>query len=811
MTKLSACLLAAALLGLLAPCAHASISVSGATAAERTQLLFQQKSRAHQKSLAAIMNNMTLTSALQVLHHGSAKPQLMELVQGALQKNQGKSSSHLRAGAAQLPSGYSGVDKAKDMLNEMLLEVQTKYDIELQKCCSYDEEQSVLIEESRQDISMFNAEAAEARKECLEADSIMQMCDIKLPELTDALQTHNRECQEEISALRAQLKIVMGDVAVMDTILGMTDCAKSLFLLRCEDSCTGQAFVTFSHDGLHNAVTSLRSSSVKQLLNDGLMEAYGQTNLTLGANVTTWAPASTVPMTVPRSRPCKQPVPADKRTGKCSMNSNPNCAKMQERFKYIQAGIEDKRDELQAQVAKLVVDCKHTKANLEAQISDFEIKLKDAQASLAAGTKKQNNAEGQSRLKSAEFKSLSADYERMTTTCHTNYATLESEDCGIRKIRGELYKMQGQNNPAFFQDCVVGEWKADECSASCGGGAMRLTRSVVTHPVGGSKCPMLAATKPCNEDKCPIDCRLRDWQGWSECSAKCGGGLMARTRAVIIEPMHGGEPCGETSEAEGCNVQACDADCELSDWSGWSLCSKECDGGTQERGRTITVAPIGDGTCADIRSAERHEEHSCNAHACIKTNPSPTLQCRSKADVILVIDGSGSLGQRGWDASVKGGAMLARAFGGKGADIKLAVLLFSRKAEWVTHFSSDIEAAALAIEKLTWPRSWTYTSTALYAANSELSLGRDDAPSVVIVITDGRPMSMRRTWFASRWLRRKARLMFVPVTRYAPVRFMRHMASYPKNENFLALDSFEALEDPKNLDLIIADVCPDVE
>merc|ERR550514_1052200 len=273
---------------------------------------------------------------------------------------------------------------------------------------------------------------------------------------------------------------------------------------------------------------------------------------------------------------------------------------MQEKFKYIQAGIEDKRDELQEQLAKLKKDCEVTRMNLEAQISDFESKLKDAQTALAAGTKKQNNAESQSRLKSAEFKSLSEDYKRMTATCHTNYATLESEDCGIRKIRGELYKMQGQNNPAFFQDCVVSEWKADECSASCGGGAMRLTRTIVTNPVGGSKCPMLEATKPCNPEKCPIDCKLRDWQGWSECSAKCGGGLMQRSRAVIQEPMHGGEPCGETSEAEGCNLQACDKDCVLSDWQPWSECTKECDEGVVERKRTIVEQLVGDGTCPDM-------------------------------------------------------------------------------------------------------------------------------------------------------------------------------------------------------------------
>lgn len=285
---------------------------------------------------------------------------------------------------------------------------------------------------------------------------------------------------------------------------------------------------------------------------------------------------------------------------------------------------------------------------------------------------------------------------------------------------------------------------------------------------------------------------------------------MLRTRAVVVEPMHGGEPCGETSEAEGCNLQACDKDCELSDWTGWSECSKECDEGTTERLRNIVVPPVGDGACSDMRSSERLEEKPCNSFACVKESTLPTLECQSKVDVILVLDGSGSLGQRGWDATVKGGAMLARAFGGSRGDVRLAVLLFSYRSEWVTHFTSDIEAAAVAIDNLNWPRSLTFTSTALNTARSELSLGRDDAQSVVIVITDGRPMSMRRTRFAAAALRREARLVFVPVTRYAPVSQMRRWASNPKSDNFLALGSFGELEDPEKLDLIIADVCPHV-
>lgn len=339
---------------------------------------------------------------------------------------------------------------------------------------------------------------------------------------------------------------------------------------------------------------------------------------------------------------------------------------------------------------------------------------------------------------------------------------------------------------------------------------MTMTRSIMTHPVGGAACPALQAQKPCNTHKCPIDCKLVDWQGWSACTAKCGGGIMERSRSITVEPMHGGTACGETSEALTCNGQACDQDCELSDWTAWGDCSKECNGGVSSRVRTIIVPLSGDGECPPLGGEQRLERKPCNEFMCEREPGQVMLRCESKLDVVLLIDGSGSLGRTGWEASVKAGAMLARAFGGSRHQVNLAVLLFSRVSEWVQHFDNDCEAAATKIENLNWPASLTYTSHALNAAKSELSLGRSDAQSVVVVITDGRPMSVRNTRIASEQLRESARLMWVPVTRWAPIDQMREWASEPKQENFLSLTSFADLENPDKLDLIISDVCPEV-
>eukprot|EP00929_Paragymnodinium_shiwhaense_P124050 TRINITY_DN988_c0_g1_i4.p1 TRINITY_DN988_c0_g1~~TRINITY_DN988_c0_g1_i4.p1 ORF type:complete len:1003 (-),score=315.27 TRINITY_DN988_c0_g1_i4:170-2938(-) len=859
--------------------------------------------------------------------------------------------------------GYSGVDKAKNMINEMIEETQAKYDKEIQACCDYDQVQSGLIEQARQDISNFNAEAAEARKEVLDAQDHIEICEKKLPELKDALTIHNRECDVEAKNLRGQLVIIDEDLRVMNIILGMLNCDKDkdggsslLVFSRCEDECTGEAFVSFGHEQLQNLTSTLQSNVTRQLLTDSLMAAEGDEedqvptlDATMNTTVTTtWAAPELPSRTLTRSGPCKTPVPEDKRTGKCSLDANPNCERMQEKFMYIQSGIQDKRDEVQTQLDQLLARCKIERENLEAQISDMETQLQDQLVALAAATKKQNTAEEQSRLKSTELKAFVKDYDEMTVKCHTNYEVLEGDECGLKKIRGELYKMQGQDHPAFFQDCIVSEWLAGECSKTCAGGTMKLTREIVTAPVGGAACPVMEEMKDCNPDKCPIDCKLEDWGGWSSCTAKCGGGLMERERDLVMEAQHGGEPCEETKEAKSCNLQSCDKDCELSDWTEWGDCSKACNGGEQERAKTISVPLQGDGSCPVIRDALRLQTRSCNAKPCknelmgfkcfrftptklrnnrransvqisdiflkgdapismknfkaknpggrsprneephraVDENPqtkwldfkkgalvieskspvkasgfrfttandaterdpmawkmegsadcskyemlhqtswyntpgsrfSPTawfpfptkpLRCGSEEDIVLLLDGSGSLKSDGWKAIVDSAKMLANSFleGGK---VNLAIVIFASKTEWVQHFSMDLKKTLENLDKVKWPKGGTKTSEALNMANSELSLGRADAKSTVIVITDGAPLSPKKTEEAAKVTRKDARLMFLAVTKMAPLASLKEMVSYPKQDNLLPLQHFADLTDEKTNDFVVSAICPKI-
>ena len=92
------------------------------------------------------------------------------------------------------------------------------------------------------------------------------------------------------------------------------------------------------------------------------------------------------------------------------------------------------------------------------------------------------------------------------------------------------------------------------------------------------------------------------------------------------------------------------------------------------------------------------------------------------------------------------------------------------KVKMITHFTDDMKKVKDLIGGLSWPQGSTLTSLALQTAKAELSLGRKNSKSIVVVITDGRPLSYRNTGLASRNVRKSARLVWVPVTRYAPLK-----------------------------------------
>lgn len=363
---------------------------------------------------------------------------------------------------------------------------------------------------------------------------------------------------------------------------------------------------------------------------------------------------------------------------------------------------------------------------------------------------------------------------------------------------------------------------------------MKASRSIVVHPVGGAACLPLTMTMECGEDECPIDCIIGDWTEWSSCSAQCGGGVVERARGIVREAAHGGEACGDTSETNPCNIQSCDADCSLSEWSDWGPCTAECGGGSEDRMRTVKEDARGTGTCPEPFDHERLTFRTCNGEPCEDklTDGRSVLECESMIDLMLLVDGSGSLGPDGWEQVLNMTGTIVNSLQGGDNGVQVAVLLFSGpdtyaklykcfdggdvdmekdcQIKWVSRFSTDFAAVATEVANMQWPGSSTLTSMALAEASQMIQNGRQNAQTVTVVITDGKPLSKRKTKKAAKELQEKSKVVWVPVGDGVPIDLIESMASLPVEDHVIKIDTFGQMSDPKEINKIMKSACPHV-
>jgi len=213
------------------------------------------------------------------------------------------------------------------------------------------------------------------------------------------------------------------------------------------------------------------------------------------------------------------------------------------------------------------------------------------------------------------------------------------------------------------------------------------------------------------------------------------------------------------------------------------------------------------------------------------------MTCDKKLDIVLVIDGSGSLGQAGWDAEIKAAEGFVDAFDVANHQANIAVLVYSGpwgstsirrclqasgqvdiekecKVKTVVEMGSakskNMAEVKQVIKGLKWPSGMTLTSLALAQAAKQLDFGRQNTKGTVVVFTDGRPYSKSRTSTASKKLRKTARLLWVPVKSQVPnyMEVFGDLATRRPEENIVPVKDFDALKKPAVVKDILADICP---
>jgi len=306
--------------------------------------------------------------------------------------------------------------------------------------------------------------------------------------------------------------------------------------------------------------------------------------------------------------------------------------------------------------------------------------------------------------------------------------------------------------------------------------------------------------------------------------------MQNRVRDVKVPMKHKGEPCAETSESKQCNVAACSKDCELKQWTMWTRCSKDCDGGSSKRVRLINKPAEGSGKCAGQWDKERLEYQTCNVHSCDVVK-GWVLGCFEKRDLVLVIDRTPSGGEESFKAMQKQAIKFAAAQG----DAIFSVISYTGPRTWKgvskctgestgsvntekdchvktdQGFSANETETEKVINGLTYQPGSKLLSMALLAAKSALSLGRADVQTVVIVYMDGQPLSSRKTRLAARSLRKKARLHFVVINKFAPLKNIKKWVTRRWEENLVIAENAAVMESADTGTHVVANICPSSE
>merc|ERR1719410_2278949 len=343
------------------------------------------------------------------------------------------------------------------------------------------------------------------------------------------------------------------------------------------------------------------------------------------------------------------------------------------------------------------------------------------------------------------------------------------------------------------------------------------------------KCPQLERKKKCGQRKCPVDCLMSEWSGWSKCTKDCESGVEAKTRDVLIKPKNGGTGCDSVQEERSCNTGSCDRNCKLSDWSEWSPCTMACSGGITNRFKKVVVPIRGQGKCPMMKNPDRFETDKCNKQDCVGDEI-----CIAKQDLVIALDASGSLKEKGYDI-VRGFAVnltkkyKAKYFGAPA--VKMGVALFGngklielndgsggttiQPAINLQELTFDLPAVTKKVAETKWQRGFTNMAQAFTTADTILSQGgRPEAQSAVMVISDGKFSFKYQTAEKARELKDKnVQIYMAPITasRDKSLLELKKWASQPWMTNYERIPGLAALK--ANPDIftqkIVAKFCPD--
>jgi len=449
----------------------------------------------------------------------------------------------------------------------------------------------------------------------------------------------------------------------------------------------------------------------------------------------------------------------------CKVTCSPlgvGCAGLHDKLSLMWGGHKDQVDQLTMEMMKSEYEFEDLKDNLNGQIRLLTTAKSRLAQLLAEARSNMAGDRGELTEKYQQRGDLDHQYSEYMEVCKKRINDLMQVDiCAIRAVRNAVLVNSTECATAKIHDCVMDEWVPTSCSVSCDdtceasspfkcGGWMEMNRGTIQAPDAcGTQCPLSTKLKRCGQYKCPIDCHMSSWSGWSKCTAECEGGLQSQTRNIMTKPRNGGVQCNTVEDTRGCNTGSCDRNCALARWTDWSPCSVACGGGFQQKYRHVLIPIRGRGKCPKAKTSHRLREQQCNQQDC-----NGDEICIAKQDLVIAVDGSGSVTSSGFDALKSYVVTLLARYQTQyygDAAVKIGIVLFGNgiimpdgktvsPAISSQALSFDMPTITASVQALPWKKGFTNMAQGFAMAEDMFIKGsRSEAQQSVMMVTDGIP------------------------------------------------------------------------
>jgi hypothetical protein len=200
-------------------------------------------------------------------------------------------------------------------------------------------------------------------------------------------------------------------------------------------------------------------------------------------------------------------------------------------------------------------------------------------------------------------------------------------------------------------------------------------------------------------------------------------------------------------------------------------------------------------------------------------------------DIVLLIDACPKSGEEGYAAEIKAAKLLVGAF--NPAKTNFAIIHYCGPRTWsgvskctgkstgaidteavckvktAQHFTQDLEKVKNVLSGLAYAPGEKLMEMALLSAEAELALGSKDVHATVIAFLDGPPLSPRKTLMAAQKIRKKARLVWITVTKFSPLANVKTWSTRRWQENLVKVTESTSLGEAETMTHVIANICPD--